>query len=302
MKKATMKDIAEKANVSTATVSYIINNLTTQTIPHETRERVLRIARELNYVPNLAARSLVKQKSGMIGILLNRKAENGYWRDFAYSEFIRKLERHLTGKGFHVLLYSMDAEAPSLEIITERKLDGVFLIDVREEEFYTISQKFQVPLVLIDSLIPDPLFYKIAMDFESAVKRAKAFIPKFDFLVMDCFNNEGMRKALEQSAGVSEDHIHLVTGEDELKLFIEGQSGKKGLFTNEFLGLKALDRLNPKDIVTICSCGCPMILPEESQKVMFTEDKASAAFDVMMQLIQGKNPSAGRKYVMLKAE
>lgn len=57
MKKATMKDIARQANVSVATVSYVLNNVKNQTIPDPTRQIILQIARELNYVPNLAARS-----------------------------------------------------------------------------------------------------------------------------------------------------------------------------------------------------------------------------------------------------
>lgn len=55
--KATMKDIARQANVSVATVSYVLNNVKNQTIPDPTRQSILQIARELNYVPNLAARS-----------------------------------------------------------------------------------------------------------------------------------------------------------------------------------------------------------------------------------------------------
>lgn len=63
-----MKDIAEKANVSLSTVSFCLNN--NGRVSPETRKKVLRIARELNYVPNLAARELAGKSSSTIGVVL----------------------------------------------------------------------------------------------------------------------------------------------------------------------------------------------------------------------------------------
>ena len=57
-KRVTLKDIATAAGVTTATVSYVLNDTPGQKIAPETRERVLKAARELSYVPNSAARTL----------------------------------------------------------------------------------------------------------------------------------------------------------------------------------------------------------------------------------------------------
>ncbi|GAV10816.1 LacI family DNA-binding transcriptional regulator [Paenibacillus sp. NAIST15-1] len=62
MKKPTMKDIAQRANVSVATVSYVLNNVDNQTIPESTRCKITQIAKELDYTPNLTARSLARKK------------------------------------------------------------------------------------------------------------------------------------------------------------------------------------------------------------------------------------------------
>jgi LacI family transcriptional regulator len=55
-----LKEIAEKAGVSISTVSRTLNNY--PDVSEETREKIFRIARELNYFPNAVARSLVKKK------------------------------------------------------------------------------------------------------------------------------------------------------------------------------------------------------------------------------------------------
>ncbi|WP_425415397.1 LacI family DNA-binding transcriptional regulator [Paenibacillus glacialis] len=58
-----MKDIASRANVSVATVSYVLNNVDNQTIPETTRSQILRLAAELHYIPSLTARSLQSTSS-----------------------------------------------------------------------------------------------------------------------------------------------------------------------------------------------------------------------------------------------
>ena len=70
----TLKDIAERANVTTATVSMVINNK--PNISEPTRERVLAIARELNYYPNAIARGLATRKSNAVGVIVPNLASS----------------------------------------------------------------------------------------------------------------------------------------------------------------------------------------------------------------------------------
>ena len=69
MNKVTMKDIAEMAGVSKATVSMVLSTKDAS-IREETRKRILDIAKEMSYIPNSIARSLSTNKSGTIGIIL----------------------------------------------------------------------------------------------------------------------------------------------------------------------------------------------------------------------------------------
>ena len=68
MKKATIKDIAKEAGVSPRSVSYAINE--TGRLSPETRLRILKIAEEMNYQPNILAKGLVEQKTYLIGVVL----------------------------------------------------------------------------------------------------------------------------------------------------------------------------------------------------------------------------------------
>ena len=65
---ATIKEIADKAKVSIATVSRALNNA--ENVKPHTRELILSIAKELKYKPNTIARNLVKNTSNIIGVVL----------------------------------------------------------------------------------------------------------------------------------------------------------------------------------------------------------------------------------------
>jgi DNA-binding LacI/PurR family transcriptional regulator len=70
----TKADVARLANVSTATVSYVLNNAEGRTISPRTREAVHRAAKELGYRPNLAARNLARGGSGVVLYVMPRVA------------------------------------------------------------------------------------------------------------------------------------------------------------------------------------------------------------------------------------
>ena len=65
---ATIKDVAKKANVSISTASYALNNK--PNVAKETKERVLKAARELGYRPNIIARRLKTNKTGNVGVFI----------------------------------------------------------------------------------------------------------------------------------------------------------------------------------------------------------------------------------------
>ena len=68
LKRATLKDVAKQAGVSVATVSYAINGK--KSISEQTKQRIFRVIEDLNYVPDLSARSLSSRDSKLIGVII----------------------------------------------------------------------------------------------------------------------------------------------------------------------------------------------------------------------------------------
>lgn len=81
---ATIKDIARRLNISTSTVSYALNG-GPRTVPDEVRDKVLAMARELEYRPNRIARSLVTRRTNAIGVVPPAVMENVFLSPFVQS-------------------------------------------------------------------------------------------------------------------------------------------------------------------------------------------------------------------------
>jgi transcriptional regulator with XRE-family HTH domain len=291
MKKATMKDIARLANVSVATVSYVLNKVKNQTIPEATKESILQIAKELNYVPNLAARSLVKQRSGLVGILVNRTPELPYWKRLASSTLVESLEMSLTRSGYHALVVSLNPQEPYLDIIRERKLDAVFLVDVQDDMFYRISTNFVegVPLILIDSLIEDRLFNQVNYHFPQAIQRALSYSQKPACLVMEDYYNQALSAWIRESSTLPEDCIYTVSGAEALEgmdSFLKKNESKHIIVMNELLGNIAERTTDKTDLTVICTCDLPELLNRNTRTVQFVNNRSAAALELMETLLR----------------
>ena len=72
-RKITSKQVAQLAGVSQSTVSFVLNATPGMNISEETRQRVLRACKELNYVPHVAARTLARGHSNNLALVLVRQ-------------------------------------------------------------------------------------------------------------------------------------------------------------------------------------------------------------------------------------
>ncbi|KAB8290989.1 Periplasmic binding protein-like domain-containing protein [Bifidobacterium avesanii] len=147
----TMKDVAREANVTTATVSYVLNG--TGSVGAGTRARVLDAAKRLNYTKNLAAMKLRSGKNGIIGLALY-DVGMPYAAELSKTASIEAL-RH----GLQLLVQqtsSSKAEERSIiETITNQFCDGMIMMAgaLPSEEIHTLSRG--KPVVLIDDHSPD---------------------------------------------------------------------------------------------------------------------------------------------------
>jgi len=121
---ANIRDIARLAGVSIATVSHVLNE--TRPVLPETRERVLSAARELDYQPNMVARSLRRKHTETIGLVVS-DIDTPY-----ISEFIHSVEATASERGYCVILCSsgesVEREASQIEMLLAKQVEGLILI------------------------------------------------------------------------------------------------------------------------------------------------------------------------------
>lgn len=189
-RRVTMKDVAERAGVSTATVSYVLNYSNTERISHETRLKVFEAANELNYIPNIEARSLSGKKSYMVGVIINKKENCRRSMVYQYYDLADEIRTILNAMGYDMFLISTEEMEQGTALGFRRALDAVFIVDMEEEGFKRLASQFYVPAIFIDGYVSDPLFCKILVNGEELLNKAEEQLGKDFYVVMeDCFND-----------------------------------------------------------------------------------------------------------------
>lgn len=124
-RKPTQGDVARLAEVSQATVSYVLNNSTVVSVPEETRRRILDAARRLGYVPNSAARTLRTRKTMTIaGVIPD--ITNPF-----YPWFERGIQEITEARGYDLLVFNTDGDEPkerrAIELALQGRVDGLIV-------------------------------------------------------------------------------------------------------------------------------------------------------------------------------
>lgn len=119
----TLKDVAKLAGVTVTTVSRVLNNR--GYISTETRRKVMDAMSQLDYQPNELARSLIFQRTFIIGILVPSVAHP------FFGMLVDALERAATGKGYKIMLcnsrHEADKELSYIEMLKRNKVDGIIM-------------------------------------------------------------------------------------------------------------------------------------------------------------------------------
>lgn len=153
-KRVTSSHVAAQAGVSRTTVSFVLNGVPASGISDETRTRVLLAARELGYVPNAAARSLVSGTSQTIALVI---PHNEHIRVDAFIPgLLGAINQYCHAQGFRVLLESVeDVTVPGayLRLVDSRRIDGLIMLNPRQQETPHLLElaRRRFPLVLFGS-------------------------------------------------------------------------------------------------------------------------------------------------------
>ena len=157
-KKIGIRDIAKKAGVSIGTVDRVLHNR--PEVSAKTREKILKIIKELNYRPNVLAQRLASDKIYRFSILIPKPSvDNSYWK--APLSGILKAETEIQAYGIQLDNYFFNLNdkdsfrRESLKLITS-KPDGVIVAPVFEHESKEFLRKCddnKIPYVLLDTII-----------------------------------------------------------------------------------------------------------------------------------------------------
>jgi LacI family transcriptional regulator len=150
---ATIKDIARLARVSHMTVSRVINNR--PGVKAATKQRILKLVSELDYQPNLVARSLVVKRSRNLGMIITTI------RNPFYLELAQGIEDTARSFGYNVILcctnYDLSLEGEHIKELKRRGVDGIILTSAQVQDGHVAALAREgFPLVLVNRRVLDP--------------------------------------------------------------------------------------------------------------------------------------------------
>ena len=153
---STIRDVAERARVSISTVSRVLNN--TSPVSEEKRHRVEEAVESLGYIPNPAARTLLSQRTGAIGVLL----------PFIFGEFFSELLMGIDQsiqKNDHFLLVSSSHRSPTeLKKVLcsfEKRVDGLVLMITGNEMNELLQMLPDIPVAFINTRVAEGQQYDV---------------------------------------------------------------------------------------------------------------------------------------------
>lgn len=167
----TIKDIAEKLNISVSTVSRALKN--NPEISLQTREAVQKLAKELKYQPNPLAVALKTQKSNTIGVVVPQIVSS------FYASVVKGIEQVADEYGYQVFVSSsnekMEKEEKNVNGFLNMRMDGIILSLSRATNTYDHIHKIQdmgVPMVLFDRTSKELEVSKVVADDAAAAHSA----------------------------------------------------------------------------------------------------------------------------------
>ncbi|MCR5324066.1 MAG: LacI family transcriptional regulator [Lachnospiraceae bacterium] len=173
-----LKDIAERAGVSTATVSNVING-NYHKVSEETRSRIENIIRETNYQPSVAARSLAGTQNRMIGLVVPYISS---MEEFTISPYytcvVSALERYVRNRDYYLLLRCVPDVHNILPFLSAWNVDGAIFIGVLGPDVAEIKKGLKAPAVFLDTYTEEKVVNVGIDDYRGGYLAARYLIGK----------------------------------------------------------------------------------------------------------------------------
>lgn len=170
---ASIKDVANAAGVSTATVSYVLNN--TRKVSESVRERVLAAVRQLEYRPSQAARQLASGKSQLLAMLVSDI------RNPFFPEIVTEFQEQAVAHGLDALVLNTNYDNHRIMVGVERlialRVPGVAIMTSQIDlSVAKVLEEQGIATVYLDLGQPGPKTSNIRVDYEAGVLEALRYL------------------------------------------------------------------------------------------------------------------------------
>ena len=171
----TMKEIAKRAKVSINTVSRALSNRGEISAP--TREKILKIAKELNYIPNHLARGFRTAKTKILGVIITDNS------DPSFAVVLRGIQNIAEERGYHIILYNSDGqyqkEAQAVKLLLGLRMMGLLINPTQAsvEDILELKER-GVPFVLLCRRIKNVITNYVISDNEKGAYIATSYMIK----------------------------------------------------------------------------------------------------------------------------
>lgn len=189
-----MTDVAKEAKVSVMTVSRVLNKK--GYVKEETREAVEKAIRELDYRPNLVAKSLVTGKSNIIAYVLSDIS------DQFYGSVCKGVENACFNRGYTAIICNVDENNSVdnyIDMIIDRKLDGVIFhhLPISEEQIQVL-ESHMIQCITIDNEIDLKNTSSLDGDDYQGARKAVSYLVKQGYKKISCIRGEDTGLAEEK--------------------------------------------------------------------------------------------------------
>ena len=174
----TIYDISEKAGVSIATVSRVLNG--SNNVSEKTKRKVLDVMQQYGYTPNAFARGLGLNTMKTIGLMCADSS------DLYMAKAIYFVERLLRSNGYDSILccsgYDLDNMKKSMNLLISKKVDAIILIgstyisEKDEDNKYIKDAALQVPVMMLNGSLNSPNVYGVLSDDYKAIYDATLYL------------------------------------------------------------------------------------------------------------------------------
>ena len=159
-----LKTIAEKAGVSVATVSNVVNG-NYHKVSEETRRKIEQIIKETNYRPSLVARSLVKKESRIIGLVIPYITNDSYFMINPYNaHIVAALEQHVRKRDYYLMFRCVTEIQEILPFLSAWNVDGAIFLGVFEPDVKSVVEGLSAPAVFIDTYTSEGNIVNVGID------------------------------------------------------------------------------------------------------------------------------------------